>query len=200
MTIPVVEIDLDKKCSQCGNKGACQNGLCLECSAKLIMDKSRSQIVRFLKIKVTKDGKIGIIYELRNKEQWDEYSMTSSDKAKPSFHEALQALTEDIVDMCELPNNYQDRIIVKGVSFSYGGEKEVMGATIIAQMQLRRSNVPLNLNTPHKAEEPYGEGEGDPAQLLSDSCIRRLETLMEEAEDFMKGIRAQVDMFTEAAA
>lgn len=28
-----IVIDMDQKCSNCGAKGACENGLCLECAA-----------------------------------------------------------------------------------------------------------------------------------------------------------------------
>jgi len=31
-----IEIDLDKKCVRCGEKGATQNGLCLKCVTKAI--------------------------------------------------------------------------------------------------------------------------------------------------------------------
>ena len=39
--------------------------------------------------------------------------------------------------------------------------KEVMGANICASMDLKKSNCPLNLNTPHKASESYSDGEAD---------------------------------------
>ena len=37
--IPTIEIDMDKKCSDCGKGGACQNGLCLSCVSKRITAK-----------------------------------------------------------------------------------------------------------------------------------------------------------------
>lgn len=153
--------------------------------------------MRFKKIKLTKEGKTQIEYEVRSqKGDWDEFSLSCSDEPKPEFRNALIDLGHDVVEMCELPDNYLGRIVVRGVSFSYGGEEEVMGAVIIAQMSLRKSNIPLNLNTPHKASAPYSES-GDDSQLLTDKCIERLEVLTEEAVDYVKGIRAQGNLFTE---
>jgi hypothetical protein len=150
--------------------------------------------MRFKKIKVTSKGKVRLDYELKVEDSYDEISFTKSDKAKPSFHVALQALVEDVVDMCEMPG-FADRIIVTGVSFSYAGENEVMGVTLTGQMHLERSMVQLNLNTPYKIEEYYAE-DGDPKSLLSKGCLSRLKTLASEAEDYVRGLRAQTELFT----
>lgn len=153
--------------------------------------------MRFQKIKYSK-GKVKIEYELRNKEKkdWDQFSLACSDEPKPEFQIALQALSKDVIEMCELPEDYLKRIMVTGVSFSYGGEGEVMGATIISQMTLNHSNVNLNLNTPHKSSEPYSEG-GDATQCLSQDCIDQLVSLQLEAEDYIKGNRAQGELFVD---
>ena len=146
--------------------------------------------MRFQKIKFNK-GKVRMEYEVENdKGDMDEFAFTCGDEPKPEFKEALQALDQDIIEMCELPVEYINRVTVTGVSFSYGGEGEVMGAVIVSQMRLNKSNVPLNLNSPHKASEPYGEDAQD-EQLLDHDCVERLETLISEAEDYVKGIRAQ---------
>ena len=150
--------------------------------------------MRFKKISVTKENKINLIYEIERAVQYDEFSMTSSSIAKDSFHDAMQALVEDVIELCELPENYAKRIIVKGVSFSYGGERQVMGATIIAQMLLKKSNIPLNLNTPHKIEEFYAK-DGDPKQILNGDCVERLLILTKEAEAYVDGERLQVKLF-----
>lgn len=34
-----INIDLDKKCIECGKKGACDNGLCLDCVSRAISGK-----------------------------------------------------------------------------------------------------------------------------------------------------------------
>lgn len=151
--------------------------------------------MRFQKIKYSK-GKVKIEYELLNKgkKDWDQFSLACLDEPKPEFQIALRALSKDVIEMCELPENYLKRIMVTGVSFSYGGEAEILGATIISQMTLNRSNVNLNLNTPHKPSEPYSE-EGDATQCLSQDCVDRLASLELEAEEYINGNRAQGELF-----
>jgi hypothetical protein len=150
--------------------------------------------MRFKKIKYDK-GKIRLEYEVKNKNGgWDEFSLACADEPKPEFQETLQALKEDVIEMCELPEDYLSRIRVTGVSFSYGGDDEIMGATVISQMILHHSNVALNLNTPHKPSAPYSES-GDETQLLSDNCIDHLGCLEREAKEYIQGIRVQGNLF-----
>lgn len=152
--------------------------------------------MRFLKVKYAK-FKVTLEWEKKNKKgDWDQYSMTCSDEPKPEFKAALGAMDRDVIEMCELPETYLTRIVVTGVSFSYGGEKEVRGATVTAQMHLNKSNVALNLNTPHKVEEFYAD-DGDPKQLLTDGCIGRLGELEVEAEAYVNGDRAQGELFAD---
>jgi hypothetical protein len=153
---------------------------------------------RIRKVKLTKEEKIMIVFEQMAGGDWDEYSLTCSEKALPSFYQAVQDLVPHVIEMCELPADYAERIIVRGVSVSYGGEAEVMGATITAQMTLMKSNCPLNLNTPHKASDSYSESDADPNQLLSDNCIAALKALYRECERYIDGERAQGKLFPAA--
>lgn len=153
--------------------------------------------MRIKKIKITAEGKVQVSYEQRNQfGGWDEYSFSCSEEPRPELHTALTALAPHVIDMCELPEDYLSRVIVRGVSFSYGGENEVMGATIIAQMHLQNSYAKLNMNTPHKASEPYSENSPlDAKQLLSDECIQALDDLCNEIELYINGQRAQQTLF-----
>jgi hypothetical protein len=151
--------------------------------------------MRFKKIKMTKEGKVQAEYEMKNaKGTMDEYSFSCGDEPKASFRKAMDELAQDVIEICELPEDYLSRIRVSGVSLSWGGENETMGAVIIASMMLEKSNVNLNLNTPHKTGDFYGET-GDPEQLLNPDCVIRIETLIAEASDYVKGIRAQANLF-----
>lgn len=150
------------------------------------------------KVKVTKEGKIFLIWEREIQSgNYDEYSMQCSDQARPEFYNAMTALNKHVVDMCELPDSYLDRITTKSVSFSYGGDEQVMGATISASMKLENSPAGLNLNTPHKACDSYNPEQPveDPALLLSEKCVDDLDTLMDEAELYINGDRAQMNLF-----
>ena len=152
--------------------------------------------MRFKKIKVTAEKKIFIVYERQMQSgNYDEYALTCSEEARPGFYTAMQALAPHVVDMCELPQDYLERITVRGVSFSYGGADEVMGATISAGMKLNYSYSSLNLNTPHKASGSYSKNDPDKMQLLSADCVKALNNLCGEAKLYLNGERAQMNLF-----
>ena len=153
--------------------------------------------IRINKVKITKQNEISINYEVKNEriDTWDEYSLSCSDAPRPEFEKALRNLNAHVIDLCELPQAYIDRIKVNGVTFSYGGADEVMGAVIVSQMALKYSNCDLNLNTPHKASDSYSDQEADPDQLLSEDCVEALEDLCNEATRYIKGDRAQTNLF-----
>jgi len=156
-------------------------------------------MIRIKKVKIGSDKKITMAYEQMNKSgSWDEYQFTCCDLARKSFYGAMEDLAKHVVEMCELPPEYIAKIEVRSVSVSYGGEKEVMGATISAGMKLENSNCNLNLNTPHKASESYSDGMADDKQLLPANCIVDLKALYAECELYINGDRAQQSLFSVA--
>ncbi|MBN2286929.1 MAG: hypothetical protein JXI43_10810 [Tissierellales bacterium] len=153
--------------------------------------------MRFKKIKITSDDKIHLEYEKANKQHdQDQFTMTGSEKALPEFYEAMADLAKFVCEMCELPDTDIERIKVRGVSFSWAGESNTMGAVIMAQKKLIHSNCPLNINTPHKTEEFYAEN-GDEKQLLPTGCADFLYALCDEAERYLNGERSQTDLFSD---
>lgn len=40
-----INIDMDKKCSRCGKKGACDNDLCMKCIAKAMKNGEFNHLV-----------------------------------------------------------------------------------------------------------------------------------------------------------
>lgn len=147
--------------------------------------------MRIKKVKLTNEKKILIVYEKPNKiGGWDEYSMTCLETARPGFYEALEALGAHVIEMCELPASYQSKISVRGVTFSYSGEDEVLGATISAAMELNHSYPALNLNTPHKTTNS-----ADEMQNLTGPCQLSLGRLIGESKIYIDGDRAQARLF-----
>lgn len=166
--------------------------------------------MRILKVKKMEDksgvARVLITYEeLGRTGQWDEYQIMSADKPAPSFDIALAALSQHALDMIEVDSTYLNRLTVRGVSFSYtenskGGD-DIVGATMICRWRLDESNTDLNLNTPHKFSSFTSGGDvGDERQLLSRDCLGALDTLQYEAEQFIKGNRAQLSLFDKDAA
>lgn len=158
--------------------------------------------MRIRKVKITKENKVSMVYEKQTRNGgWDEYSLTCSEEARPEFYQSIEKLAPHVIEMCELPKAYLERIKVRGVSFSWSGEKErVMGATISAAMELKDSHPNLNINTPHKAEAMYNENTpDDEKQLLSSDCVDVLEYLQTECRAYINGERAQASIFKEAS-
>lgn len=156
--------------------------------------------MRIRKVKITKYNQISMVYD-DGPNNRDEYSVTSFESARPEFYEAMEALAQDVIDMCELPEDYLERIKVRGVSYSYGGENETMGAAISASMELEESYQALNINTPHKASAMYNpDTPDDEKQLLNGDCVKRLEILQKECETYIRGERAQGSLFPEATS
>lgn len=148
--------------------------------------------MRINKVKVTKEGKVAIEYQIPRGVGFDDYSLKCSERAMQSFYDALLAFRESVVKLCELPEEFTERIIVKGVTYSYGGERDTMGAVIVAQLILNLSDGNLNLNTPHKAVEMYNE-DSEPREeaVFDEDTIAYLEQLEAEAIRYVNGERAQ---------
>jgi len=151
--------------------------------------------MRIRKIKYNRTGdEKGVLvrWEERGGEgSWDKREFESQDEPADEFGEALQSLAGDVEKMCEIPHDGLHGILVTGVTFSYGGEKEVMGAMITAQRQLVNNPCAWNVNTPHKASDSYSDTPAPREQLLQEDTIARLNDLIEQAEGYIQGTRKQ---------
>ena len=130
---------------------------------------------------------------------WDDYTMACSDLPRPEFIDAMKALIQDVVSLCELPDkDAEDRITVRSVTWSYSDE-DIQGAVISAQRKLYNSVAPMNINTPHKPYQPYNETceDPDPDMILPEDTIERLDKLEEECQYYIDGDRAQMKLFEE---
>ena len=149
---------------------------------------------RIKKVKL-EANKIRIEYlvPVTGQKERDELSLLCATPAKQSFYDALTSLVPFVAEICEQSEKWAQSVEVRGVSFSYGGENEVMGATISALKTLEKSNSPLVINTPHKSSEPYNEG-GDETICLSDEATDALYHLQRETQLYLDGHRAQLSL------
>lgn len=135
-----------------------------------------------------KGKKIRIVYERDAPSgDVDEFSLLSHGEARPEFHQALKALVPFVLEICEASWD-SETVEVTGVAFSHVGD--VMGAVVIAQKRLAKARAPLNINTPHQTESPYGEG-GDDSNCFSDEVAKLLKRVEREAVKYIKGVRAR---------
>lgn len=147
--------------------------------------------MRIKKIKVINETKLRIDYDNKNSVgDIDKFSLISSEPAAPSFYAAIDSLSPFAHEMCELSASDKDLISAFAVSLSYNGEAETLGAVITARKTLKNSNTKLILNTPHKLEDSL-----DDKQTLSEDCTTAINTVLSEAEKYVTGERAQMDLF-----
>ena len=157
---------------------------------------------RFTKIKF--DGTTVELHYEEGDNYTDKYTMKCNELPRPDMVFAFESLCEEARLLCELPTDYLRRIDVRSVSLNYAGKQQTMGATITARMKLEYSNAPLNLNTPNKPVEPYTEGNYDEEVLekmcLRSQCVDKLEKLIDEANYYVDGQRAQGNLFDSSVA
>lgn len=148
------------------------------------------------KIKQDKDGKIIISWVIvRPDGREDEHSMSCSDHPRPGFDAALQALAPTLAQWCDVPTEWCKKLTVMGVSLSYSNG--VMGACVTAKRP-SSANSPLILNAPHKPSVPYSEG-GDESVCLTVEQYDAILAIIAEAEAYLDGDRAQMELPMEAA-
>lgn len=158
--------------------------------------------IRIKKVKLTKDERIIMEYEKLVNDAYDKYRFISSEEAMPSFYNAMKALEVHATELCELPESYVKRIEMRSVTFTYKGDESVMGATMSSVMNLDHSDSVIALNTPHKPSIPYDPNAVEPYgdKCLSEACVKALWNLEHEAQLYIKGERAQIDLFAQASS
>lgn len=93
----IIEIDMNKKCSQCGEPGATQNGLCMECVGKAMVKGWQAMaVVQTVfqlgdvhpKAKVNEEGEIERTLTLK---------LTQADYSEEDIHALVDMLGERVL-------------------------------------------------------------------------------------------------------
>ena len=122
----------------------------------------------------------------------DNGHMHSHDPASPALHEAFNALNKELGRILSLTEKQTNDVKVTGVTFTH--KDGIMGAVIIAQKEVPTSSSVWNITTPHIPSKPYGEASAKNTPVLHADTIAALETLTEQAELFLRGERAQLNL------
>lgn len=150
-----------------------------------------------LKFKLLPDKKIFCSFQIRrNEDNYDKYEFTTIDKPLPSLLNYFLLFRKYVLTLCELPETEDEirKIDIKSFTFSWSGEKHIMGCTVSAAKMLSNSNSPLTLNTPFKIEE-FHSGVGDDRQLLPRDMVNDIYEFMLHINSFIDGEREQMDLF-----
>lgn len=136
------------------------------------------------KVKITKNG-VSLVYDdpLFSGEP-DGVAREGKGDARPSFYKAMNALLDDVINICLLDPNGWDSAEITGVSLRHlDGD---IGVVITAQNKNKELASPININTPY---------------LIASTALKvKLETIQEEARAYLVGKRAQINLFDQEEA
>lgn len=121
------------------------------------------------------------------------HELISTQTPHPRLVDTLAAFVPEVLDLLELPADYDVGLRVVGLSINTQ-EDGRRGLVVTCLKALEGAQGPLVLNTPNLPEP------GDDAQQpsLPSTMLRLMERAEREAEAFVNGKRAQVDMFADA--
>lgn len=114
-----------------------------------------------------------------------EIELTEKDNPLPSFKEAIEALGALVLSICHLPLTYAEGMRVSGLTLTAKGL-----VTIQAVKSFEDASGPLNIATPLRfLDLPDEEGTYSPA--LTDAQVALVDSVLEEAKQYVLGNRAQ---------
>lgn len=104
-----------------------------------------------------------------------------------AFLKALKALAIDVPIHCEFPEDlFKERIMIGGVSISHNDEG--FGVSI-------QSVIGLNCGQQLALNGPHLKTTGEAHEKITDECTFRIQTLMKEAENVLKNVSKQAELF-----
>lgn len=116
---------------------------------------------------------------------YDAYRLVCEDVPRPELKDTLQALAVYVAEICELPKEAAERILVSGVKLSHKGDK-VFYVSMMAHLLLNSSKEPLVLDTPPRPN--VGE---EHVFCMSSALAYDLNMLLDEVWRYVDGDRAQ---------
>lgn len=138
-----------------------------------------------------KNEKVGINYSIPKGEgRLEEHTLSCNELPLPGFLNSLMKLRVFVLRMLEMPDKDPEikRVTVRSLSFDYSDDG-LMGVVISANRELQHSSGVQVLNTPHKFED------SKVASLKLDStCYQYVLEMLEEAENYVNGERAQQEL------
>lgn len=124
-------------------------------------------------------------------DDWDAYALKCKDKARPELYQVLGNFSKSVTEICELPDEYDNKIIPTGIKFSYDTSGKCL-LTITAQMVLPiHGDTELNINTP---AIPSDGIDGYPQSGWSENTGKNVTKLEHELWLYINGDRAQTSL------
>lgn len=150
--------------------------------------------MRIRKAKI-KEGQLYIQRETSEGDIDEKTSMQSLGGYHPDLEAAFSALAKHVRVILDWgPEQYQDKIFVTSVSWSWD-QKSGIEAAIITGHAILENKLAFNFNTPLLRYEPYGEAKNQ--ALMSEEAKDDLAILRGEVRKFLEGKRPQGELFAD---
>ncbi len=121
------------------------------------------------------------------------HSLKSYDTPRPEFVDAMRAMVPHVLEVLELEDaGWENDLTVSGLSINVEDGDGRRGLVCTCRRALGIANAPLIINTPHLREFM------DDEQLkgfIPDEMLSAMEQVEREAALYLKGKRAQADLF-----
>lgn len=143
------------------------------------------------------DPKVTVIYSNNRGENGsDQIVYASSDEPLKTFRSAMQSLQDDVNTLLGWPDDDAGDISVRSISVKYieGGR---IGLNIGGTKVIAGSRSPFNFVTPYLEQATNKE---DAVGMLSKKIAFKVEKIIEEAVRYVKGERAQAQIFDAPSA
>lgn len=148
--------------------------------------------MQFNRISVTKKG-VELAYERADEHKVEEIKATSSERPLPSFADAMQAFTPFVIDLLEIPDDWQSALTITTLNLS-ADKNGNRGLIVTATKPVAKAyDRPLVLNTPLVREG--GDEPSDEACVLPDEVLELISLAEEEAVRYLNGEREQRELF-----
>jgi len=125
----------------------------------------------------------------------NKFVVDCAESPRQEFHTTLGSLRDDVIEICELEEEFAASMRIIGVTFAH--DDDIWGATISAAKTLKKSRSPFIIHTPYKPAVP-DTGDNNRISCLSVASVSKLEKLMECAKGYVKGDRLQPSLFQDA--
>jgi hypothetical protein len=160
-------------------------------------DKQPKVSIQFTKIKCLEGGKtIHLEWQHLKGKTTEKQSLETQEPALPGFQRALDNLTAHVQEIMNLPKTWMKSVKVLGVSLDW--KNGIMGAVITFRKEGLAGEKGTTINTPHYPASPYQEGAPE-VNLLPGQCVIDIGELIDQADAYRLGERAQADMFPDEA-
>jgi|SRR6185436_12205516 len=145
-----------------------------------------------------KEDRVKIEYQTRftkgDEVKINKFVVDCCEPARPEFYTTLQSLKADLVEICELQEDFVKGLAIVGVTFNH--DEDIWGALISATKTLKKSRSPFNIHSPYKPAVP-DTGDTNRISCLSNACVTKLDKLMEYAQGYVNGERNQGKIFSD---